>query len=1424
MVSELSSMDSDRISVRLNSKNYALWEFQVRIFIEGKGLLSFLDGTSARPTVPPSTAEELTRWTQTDARVKAYLLATIDPTICLGLRLLRSARDIWVHLAQTYTTTDPARQFEITFALARLEQGEMDVTSYYNEAQLLWTEQDLLTAALCSATASAEVIQDRQRTRLMQFLSRLKPEFESVRANLLQRENLKLDGILTALVREETRLRTQAQLDLRPGAGEAVFAAVADSLTAASSGQRRSTPPVSADEAFAVNRPQFHRRTSEIVCHHCRQAGHLQKFCRQKNFCVYCKKKGHIITDCRLIQPRQSGSSSHMSASPATGGAYAVQPAAVQVPTPPTGQYMTSEAVEQLVNSALQRSLPTAITSAFATLQKAGTSLPWLLDSACFNHMTGHSKLFKELSSAATSSVQVANGQRLSVKGVGPIETPSMNLSNTLCVPNLVPNLVSVGQLTEQNCRVVFDASGCVVQDLKTGRQIGRGSKHGRVFQLEELSGQPSSGHLSSSLESSSSPVFSSLNNNEFDLWHSRLGHPHSSRLVTMFKQQLFGNKKVDISSSDFRCTSCVEAKSTRSSFPSSTTVISEPFHIVHTDLWGPAPTDSRHGYKYFALFVDHATRFTWVYFLRLKSDLYSVATDFLKMIQTQFGQTVRIVRSDPGGEFSSHPLDRLFRSQGILTQKSCPGVSQQNGLVERKNRHVVELTRAMLLASHVPARFWPEAVATAVRLINYQITPVLGQLSPHYALFKTHPDYSRLRVFGCTCFVLLPRKDRSKLSSKTSRCVFLGYSDIHKGYLCYDPSVQRLRISCDVVFFERLMFYSSPPDTSIFVSEVTRLPMFDDDDEVDDILSLPPDSPAPTVSSDSSPASSSSSTSSSSSSAADDSDSPPSTPPAPRRSLRATKGQLPIRYHDFVSYHVDAFTIPTSYKQAMLDPNWNAAMQTEFDALHATGTWEVVDRPPEPVTILGNRWVYAVKVKADGTLERFRARLVVQGFGQEYGLDYDETFAPVAKMQTVRTLLAVAAVRGWPLFQLDVKNAFLHGDLKEVVYMKRPPGYTVGRDDQVCRLRRSLYGLKQAPRAWFEKFQSTVLALGFKQSTNDPSLFLRSSSAGIIALLLYVDDMIITGDDASGITHLKEGLHASFTLKELGSLSYFLGLEITRSSRGILLSQRKYIADLLSSAQFGDCIPVTTPMEVNLHLARESGVPLVNPSQYRHLVGSLIYLTHTRPDISFAVHVVSQFMSDPRVDHLAAVHRILRYLQGTREVGLFLPATGDFRLQAYSDSDYAGCVDTRRSTTGWCVQLGGAFVNWRCKKQDKVSKSSTEAEYRAMSDVASELVWMQRLLLDLGVSCPSPITLHVDNTSAIQIAVNPVLHDRTKHIEVHVHYVRDLVHEGFLVVRHVSSADQLADLFTKPFHRSRHMSLSDKLMLRDQHQFGGGC
>ncbi|CAL1357087.1 unnamed protein product [Linum trigynum] len=494
----------------------------------------------------------------------------------------------------------------------------------------------------------------------------------------------------------------------------------------------------------------------------------------------------------------------------------------------------------------------------------------------------------------------------------------------------------------------------------------------------------------------------------------------------------------------------------------------------------------------------------------------------------------------------------------------------------------------------------------------------------------------------------------------------------------------------------------------------------YDDQPAEDFVPAIPPDdmdspgsSPATSSAAASGDSSSSSSPGASSSHGFISSGASTSSPaPQPRRSLRSTKGVPSPHFDDYMALGVDTLVTPTRYKDAQGDPRWEEAMGSEFDALHANHTWDVVDRPTPDTPTVGSRWVYTIKMNPDGTIERFRARVVALGYTQEHEVDYNETFAPVARMSTVRTLLAVASMNKWSLSQLDVKNAFLHGDLDEVIYMEKPPGYNVGRPGQVCRLRRSLYGLKQAPRAWFEKFQDTLVGLGYSQSLNYPSLFIKTTSRGIVLLLLYVDDMIITGSDSEGIRLLKDGLQVSFQIKDLGQLSYFLGLEVSRSAAGIFLCQRKYISDLLGDYNMEDCVPVNTPMELNLKLSRESGDKVKDGSQYRSIVGSLIYLSATRPDISYAVQLVSQFMADPRTDHVAALYRILRYLRETKELGLLFPTSGTTTLQAYSDSDYAGCVDTRRSTTGWCVQFGNSFISWRCKKQNKVSKSSTEAEY----------------------------------------------------------------------------------------------------------------
>ncbi|KAF5447355.1 hypothetical protein F2P56_032912 [Juglans regia] len=347
-------------------------------------------------------------------------------------------------------------------------------------------------------------------------------------------------------------------------------------------------------------------------------------------------------------------------------------------------------------------------------------------------------------------------------------------------------------------------------------------------------------------------------------------------------------------------------------------------------------------------------------------------------------------------------------------------------------------------------------------------------------------------------------------------------------------------------------------------------------------------------------------------------------------------------------------------------------------------------------------------------------------------------------------TILALAGSQGWSLRQMDVKNAFLHGDLKEEIYMSPPPGMFTTPSSKVCRLRQSLYGLKQTPRAWFDKFCSTLLAFRFTQSQFDSSLFLLKTSVEIVLLLVYVDDIVITGSNTELIKQLQQNLKAFFHMKDLGPLQYFLGLEVQITPTGTLLHQHKYTQELISLASLQSGNSVLTPLEVNLKLRQEEGELLSDPSLYQQLVGSLNYLTITCHDIFFSVQHVSQFMQAPQHLHLAVVRRIIRYLKGTSTRGLFFSKESSLQLVGYSDANWARCADTRRSVTGWCMFLGNALISWKSKKQDRVSKSSTESEYRAMSSACSEITWLRGLLGELDFPQLQSTPLHADNTSAI--------------------------------------------------------------------------
>ncbi|KAK6164186.1 hypothetical protein DH2020_001050 [Rehmannia glutinosa] len=417
--------------------------------------------------------------------------------------------------------------------------------------------------------------------------------------------------------------------------------------------------------------------------------------------------------------------------------------------------------------------------------------------------------------------------------------------------------------------------------------------------------------------------------------------------------------------------------------------------------------------------------------------------------------------------------------------------------------------------------------------------------------------------------------------------------------------------------------------------------------------------------------------------------------------------------------------------------------------------------------------------------------------------------------MSSIRVVLGIAASLDLEIEQLDVKTAFLHGDLNEEIYMEQPEGFKVKcKENLVCRLKKSLYGLKQAPRQWYKKFDSFMTDHDYNRTSSDHCVFFKKfSDNDFIILLLYVDDMLIIGHDASKIEKLKKELGKSFAMKDLGPAKQILGLQVKQLKDGTFISQTKYTRDLIKKFGMEEKSSVKIPMNTSVKMDMDADGKVVDETRYRALIGSLLYLTASMPDITFAVGVCARFQFAPKESHMTGAKRILRYMKGCQEVGLWYPKEGGFKLIGYSDSDYAGCRVDKKSTSGTCQMLGNRLVSWFSKKQNSIATSIAEAEYIAAGSCCSQVLWMRQQLRDYEIE-EKEIPIMGDNTSAIAITQSPVFHSRTKHIDVRFHFIRDHIEKKDITLEYISTDKQLADIFTKPLCESRFEELKHKLGL----------
>jgi hypothetical protein len=459
----------------------------------------------------------------------------------------------------------------------------------------------------------------------------------------------------------------------------------------------------------------------------------------------------------------------------------------------------------------------------------------------------------------------------------------------------------------------------------------------------------------------------------------------------------------------------------------------------------------------------------------------------------------------------------------------------------------------------------------------------------------------------------------------------------------------------------------------------------------------------------------------------------------APEGSFRESKRPRP--YSSYVALLGDITDVePTSYEEATKKKEWKNAMVEEYQSIVKNDVWDVILRLKEK-TIVSSKWIYKTKHSTDGIIKKYKARFVARGFSQKEGIDYEETFAHVARYTSIRAIFALIAVKKWKVHQMDVKTAFLNGVIEEEVYVEQPQGFkTHDSQTHVYKLKKALYGLKQAPGAWYSRIGSFLMSLGFTKSKENSNLYFKVVDGGLVILLLYVDDMFLTEDEKL-IIDSKRKLVAEFEMKDLGMMHYFLGLEVSQRPSEIFLNQGKYVIEILKRFRMMDCKAMPTPMVTNLMLLSNTSSKTVDATIYKQRIGSLMYLTNTRPDICFAMNTLSQFMVEPRSVHLVAAKHVLRYLKGTIDYGLRYASDRGISLQGFTDSNWVDSVADQKSTFRCCFSMGSTMISWFSKKQTSAASSTTEAGYIAVSSASIEAVWLQKLLaelfdLELEVTC----------------------------------------------------------------------------------------
>ncbi|GJR33300.1 retrotransposon protein, putative, ty1-copia subclass [Tanacetum coccineum] len=1027
-------------------------------------------------------------------------------------------------------------------------------------------------------------------------------------------------------------------------------------------------------------------------------------------------------------------------------------------------------------------------------------SKSWIYDTGCGTHIcitTQGLRGSKKLKPGALS-LYVGDGHRAAVEAIGTyhLELPSglvIVLNNCHYAPSITRGVISVSRLFDDGFINRFDDNN-VISVSKNNLVYFMAVPRDGIFEIDmSCSNTNDSSMYAITNKRAKINLDSSL------LWHCRLGHISKKRIKKLQHDGLLNS--IDIESLG-KCVSCLSGKMARKPYSHQVERAKDLLGLIHTDVCGPFRIVSRQGASYFVTFTDDFSRYGYVYLLKHKHEVFETFKVFQKEVENQLGKTIKSLRSDRGGEYMSQEFLDHLKEHGIIAHRTPPYTPQNNGVSERRNRTLLDMVRSMMSQTTLPKSFWDYALETAARILNMVPTKKVDK-TPYEIWHGQAPKLSYLRVWGCEAFVkhdTLTKPD--KLDPRSFKCIFIGYPKETMGYSFYSPSENKVFVARNAEFFESklldLKASGSVEDLELIQEEDTNpsvdtsLNHEEDDQEIDE-----PQSDINPI----------------------------------RRSTRTRRPTDRLcLYIDAEEHELGDLGEPANYKAALLDPEskkWLDAMNVEMQSMKDNDVWVLVELPPNARTV-GSKWLFKKKTDMDGAVYIFKARLVAKGFTQTYGVDYEETFSPVADIRAIRILIAIAAYYDYEIWQMDVKTAFLNGHLSEEVYMEQPEGFVNPKyPNHVCKLKRSIYGLKQASRQWNKRFDDEIKKFGFTQNPDEPCVYLKASGSYVAILILYVDDILLMGNNIPMLQDVKSYLGRSFAMKDLGDAAYILGIKIyrDRSKRLIGLNQSAYIEKILKRFYMENSKRGTIPMQEKLKLSKSQGASTPAEKQrmqnipYASAIGSIMYAVRcTRPDVAFAQNMTSRFQQNPGEEHWTAVKNILKYLRNTKD--MFLVYGGNLkrqlRVSCYTDAGYLTDADNLKSQTGYVFVLNGGAVDWKSTKQSIFATSSTDAEYIAAFDASKEAVWIRKFISGLGIvpTIEEPISMYCDNTGAIAIAKDDGVTKGARHFRAKVHYLRETIKMGDVRIEKIDTDDNLADPFTKALAFPKHSELTRNIGL----------